>query len=192
MDSFEAQKVISQHRKNAIVVTHESANREWPQVSTNPDFDLPVPRCMSKASSFGLGLALALPTRKVIILDADGALLMNLGSLVTIANMAPHNLIHFVFENGVYRSTGGQPIPNSGKISFRGMAKAAGYSHVYEFDKLEDLEIDIETIMHQNGPTFVCLKVPPLNERPPFPLVSTAEQSSIYSRFKQSVQNSSG
>ena len=56
-----------------------------------------------------LGIALAKPDTKVILFDGDGSLLMNLGSLVTIGNKAPKNLVHFVMDNGVYATTGGQP-----------------------------------------------------------------------------------
>ncbi len=188
IESFEAQKVISKHRGNAIVVAVMTTNREWPQVSTNPDLDLPLNGAMGKASSLGLGLALAQPARKVIVLDGDGGILMNLGSLVTIANMAPPNLIHFVFENGTYRSTGGQPIPNAGKLSFLGLAREAGYGKVHEFEDLVSLENSIETLLNQIGPTFVCLKITPANERPPFPLVRTIDR---VPRFIAAVQHSS-
>jgi phosphonopyruvate decarboxylase len=189
MDSFEAEKVISRHRHNAIVVaaTH-TASREWPQLSSDPDLDIAsLPQVMGKSSSYGLGLALAIPTKKIIVLDADGALLMNLGSLVTIANKAPNNLIHFVMENGVYRTTGGQPIPGTGKLSFRGLAKEAGYHHVYEFDKLDDLENSMETIMDEAGPTLVCLKVLPLTEMSAFPAPSCSNLASLSSRLKKVI-----
>lgn len=182
MDCFEAEKVISQHRNNAIVVTAETCCREWPQLSSTP-LDLPSRTAMGKAASFGLGLALALPARKVIVLDADGSLLMSLGSLVTIANMAPPNLIHFVFENGVYRTTGGQPIPNAGKVSFTGLAKASGYPYTYEFDKLDSLEKTIETIMNQTKLTFVCLKVQTRRDPSTLPIPSAAQTIARYSEF---------
>ena len=185
LESFEAQRVISQHRNEAIVVTTMTPSREWPQVSTKPDLDLPLVDAMGKASSLGLGLALAQPAKKVMVLDSDGSLLMNLGSLVTIANMAPPNLIHFVFENGIYRTTGGQPIPNFGKFSFTGLAQEAGYSKVHEFEDLVSLESNIETVLNQIGPTFVCLKVPPITERPPFPFVRTIDK---IPRFRIAVQ----
>jgi len=188
MDDFEALKVISQHRGETIIVATMTANLEWPQVSTNPDLDLLFTGGMGKASPTGLGLALARPDKKVIVLDGDGSLLMNLGSLVTIANMAPPNLIHFVFENNVYRITGGQPLPAAGKISFTGLAMAAGYANVHNFEDLESLESNIETVMNQVGPTFVCLKVPPASERPPFPFTLTP---SIISRFRAALQRSS-
>ncbi len=188
MESFEALKVISRQRGNAIIIATMTANHEWPQVSTNPDLDLLFTGAMGKASSMGLGLALARPDEKVIVLDGDGSLLMNLGGLVTIANMAPPNLIHFLFENGVYRETGGQPIPHAGKFGFAALARDAGYANVHEFEELESLENNMETIVSQAGPTFVCLKVPSATERPPFPLTRT---SSIISRFRAALQRSS-
>ena len=194
IESFEAIKVIGQHRKQAIVVTTMTSGDEWHQVSTNPDLDLALRGCMGKASSLGLGLALAQPTRKVIVLDADGSLLMNLGSLVTIANMAPPNLVHFVFENDVYRKSGGQPIPNAGKFNFAGLAGEAGYAHVHRCDDLAGLENEIEAIMNQPGPTFVCLKVPTTTE-PPFPPRASAGAgviSDISPQFSVAVQSRAG
>jgi len=188
IDSFEAQRVISQHRNNAIVVTTMTTMFEWPQVSTNQDLDLPISEVMGKASSLGLGLALAQPNKRVIVLDGDGSLLMNLGSLVTIANMAPPNLIHFVFENSVYRITGGQPIPNAGKFSFKGLAREAGYANVHEFEDLASLENNIETILNQTGPTFVCIKVPSAIERKPFRFI---RKTDFIPRFMVAVQHSS-
>ena len=79
------------------------------------------------------------PDRNVLILDGDGSLVMNLGTLTTISETAPSNLYHFVFENGCYAVTGGQPIPADGKVSFKEMAAGAGYVAAYEFDEaLED------------------------------------------------------
>ena len=99
MESYEALEVISRYRNDSIVVMTMTAHRDWPKITTNSDLDLPMSGCMGKASSVGLGLALAKPEKRVIVFDGDGSLLMNLGSLVTIANMAPPNLIHFVFYN---------------------------------------------------------------------------------------------
>ena len=69
---------------------------------------------MGQASSHALGLALGSPDRQVIILDGDGSLLMNLGSLVTIGNVQPRKFVHLVFENGVYEVNGAHPIPGAG------------------------------------------------------------------------------
>jgi len=77
---------------------------------------------MGLASSHALGLALGRPDKRVIVLDGDGSLLMNLGSLVTIGAAAPPNLYHFVCENGTYEANGGHPIPGRDKVDFAGFA----------------------------------------------------------------------
>ena len=185
MNSFEALKVVSRHRGDAIVVPTMTANFEWPQVSTNPDLDLMFSGVMGKASSMGLGLALARPDKQVIILDGDGSLLMNLGALVTIAHMAPPNLIHFVFENSVYRTSGGQPVPGAGKVSYTGLAKSAGYPNTYEFKEPAALEKDLPQIMAKPGPTLICLKTEPATQRPPYPFTTT---STILARFRTAME----
>jgi len=185
IDSYKAQQIISQHRGNAIIVATMTANFEWPQVSNNPGLDLLFSGAMGKASSLGLGLALAQPERRVIVLDGDGSLLMNLGSLITIANMAPANLIHFLFINQVYRTTGGQLIPNANRVNFVALAMAAGYTNAFLFKTIEELQNNIESIFAEAGPTFVCLEVPPATSRPPFPLTRTSD---IIDRFRAAIQ----
>jgi len=188
MNSLEAQKVISRYRDNAAVIATYTTNREWPQVSDNPSLDLLFAGGMGKASSLGLGLAIACRYLKVIVLDGDGSLLMNLGSMVTISHMAPPNLIHFLFENGVYRTTGGQPIPNVATISFSGMARASGYANVYEFEEVESLAERIPVILKQAGPTFVCLKIEPSAKKSPLPYTTTS--LSRIAQFKKAVADS--
>jgi phosphonopyruvate decarboxylase len=116
---------------------------------------------MGQASSHALGLALGMPGHKVLVLDGDGSLLMNLPSLVTIANAAPKNLVHFVSENGTYEANGGHPIPGQDKVSFAGLARAAGYAHVFEFDGLNHFAAELPTVLSLEGPVFVTLKVVP-------------------------------
>ena len=127
--SLEAVRAISRERNDAIVVSTMSPNRYWEAVTENPDLDLPIFGAMGKASSVALGLALARPEKKVLVLDGDGGLLMNLGTLVTIAGQEPENLVHFLFEDGVYFTTGSQPVPGAGRVSLSGMAKDAGFRH---------------------------------------------------------------
>src|SRR5438874_6461618 len=109
-----ALKVLSRARTDEIVVLSESNRQDWPPLSTRPELDIPITGSMGKASSFGLGLALARPDINVWVLDTDGALLMNLGSLVTIAKAKPANLLHVVYDNEAYDTTGGQPTPGAG------------------------------------------------------------------------------
>src|SRR5512143_3168054 len=127
LNPADALRLVEAERNNAVVVTTMMGSRMWKRVSRNPELDLHVGGAMGKASSVGLGLALAQPELKVIILDGDGSILMNLGSLVTIANKAPAKLYHLVLENGMYAMTGGQPVPGVGRFNLAGIAKEAGY-----------------------------------------------------------------
>ncbi len=160
IDQTDVMSVVQQHRGDAVVIPVERANVAWPQISTYPQRDV-SPSVMGKASSFALGVCLAQPDTKVIVFDGDGSLEMNLGSLVTIANKQPRNLYHFVLENGMYATTGGQPIPGKDIISFTGMAKEAGYAAAYDFDNLEDLAIQVGRILNEPGPVLVCVKTTP-------------------------------
>jgi sulfopyruvate decarboxylase subunit beta len=86
---------------------------------------------MGLASSIGLGLAVHLPREKVIVLDGDGSVLMNLGTFATLARYRPKNLIHIVFDNGSLLSTGGYDSHTlSGVTDLAAIARGAGVAHV--------------------------------------------------------------
>ena len=161
MDAMDALRVFAANRGDAIVVTTMSSGRGWAAVSTRPELDLPISGAMGKASSVALGLAMARPERRVIVLDGDGSLLMNLGSLVTIAGMAPPNLLHAVCQNGVYEITGGQPIPGAEKVDFAALALAAGYRRAEAFADAATLEARLPELLGADGPTFATLFVRP-------------------------------
>ena len=110
MNRNEMLKFLAQARRDEIVVYTMSAMKGWLPFSDSP-LDLFVAGAMGFASSVGIGLALAQPQRKIWVLDGDGSLLMNLGTLVTIADQALPNLIHFVLENGIYEIPGQVPLP---------------------------------------------------------------------------------
>ncbi len=95
---------------------------------------------MGQGSSHALGLALGRPDKKVVVFDGDGSLLMNLGSLVTIANQAPKNYVHCLCENGCYETNGSVLTPRSGQIRFAELAKTAGYKKTYEISDLDEWE----------------------------------------------------
>jgi sulfopyruvate decarboxylase subunit beta len=143
---------------------------------------------MGLASSSGLGLALGRPDRRVVVLDGDGSLLMNLGSLVTIAAAAPRNLVHCVVENGTYEANGGHPIPNRDRVDFAGLAKAAGYRQVGTIDTPARFETDMPGLLAQEGPVFVCLKVVPGATAPrqgDYPYLHGAE---VRQRFREGLR----
>ena len=173
--AFDAIRAIERQRGDAIVVSTMTPNSYWKAASTNHDLDLPVYGGMGKASSVALGLALAVPDRKIMVLDGDGGLLMNLGSLVTIAEQRPGNLVHVVFEDGVYFTTGGQPVPGAGNLALAGMARAAGIDESYEYSDLEDFVTELPELLKKSGPVFVCLKVSHGDDVPALELESTGD-----------------
>jgi sulfopyruvate decarboxylase subunit beta len=88
---------------------------------------------MGLASSIGLGLALNLPEEKVVVMDGDGSVLMNLGTLTTMARYRPSNLVHIIFDNGSLLSTGGFPTHTAeGPTDLAAIARGAGVLHVAE------------------------------------------------------------
>ncbi len=176
MERFEALKVIYEMRTEEIVLPTMSAIKDWSKLSSSP-LDFYVAEAMGYASSLGLGLSLSQPNRKVIVLDGDGSLLMNLGTLVTIAGLQPDNLIHFVLENRLYEVPGGIPLPGVGKYNLAALARAAGLK-VYEFDRLEDFREHLGSLLREPGPTFVSLKVErgPSEPFAPIPYVEIAHR----------------
>jgi hypothetical protein len=83
--------------------------------------------------------------------------------------------VHFVFEDGVYFTTGGQPVPGAGTFSFADMARAAGYRESYEFDNLEDFASELPGLLNMEGPVFVCLKVVNPQDAPEVAISSTRD-----------------
>ena len=84
---------------------------------------------------------------------------MNLGSLVTIAELAPKNLVHFVADNGLYEANGPHSTPGRGNTDYAGLARAAGYKSIFEFDSLLNFEQQIGSVLQTTGPVFVWSKV---------------------------------
>ena len=163
IEAAAALRAIATARGDAVVLTTMMVSRGWGGVSTRPELDLPISGAMGKASSVGLGLALARPDRKVLVLDGDGSLLMNLGSLVTIGGMAPRNLVHIVCQNSVYEVTGGQPIPGVERLDFGQIALGAGFRRAELFDELAALERALPELLAAEGPTFVTLRLRPFS-----------------------------
>ena len=165
--SMEATKAVNFHRKNALVVSTSAALREWSQVSERRDLDVDLSDCMDRAPAVGLGLAQ--PEGKVLVLDCDSTLRTNLGGLATIGESNPENLVHFVFDDVSSASTSGLPIREMENLDLVQMAQSSGYAKTYEFDKLEELLIGLEEVMRQTGPVFVRVKVFREGFQLPFP-----------------------
>ncbi len=156
----DAMRAVLRHRKGDVVLSTETSIDAWADVTDDETLDLPIP-AMSKGSSMALGVALAQPHRRVIVWDGDGCLLMNLGTLVTIAGQASANLYHIVLDNGMYAMTGGQPVPNQGRLSYQGLAEAAGYAKIFEIDDLEEWTTQIGEVLDERGPVLIVMQTGP-------------------------------
>jgi thiamine pyrophosphate-dependent acetolactate synthase large subunit-like protein len=113
---------------------------------------------MGMASSIGLGLAMARPDKKVIVLDGDGAILMNLNSLTTEASQAPANLIHIIWDNSQYQITGGQPTHTSGKADIEAIARGAGFKQAMTVTTLAAFKEGLPRLLSEPGPWILVAK----------------------------------
>ncbi len=114
---------------------------------------------MGLASSMGLGIALSMPEHKVIVLDGDGSLLMNLGTLSTMARYKPGNLLHIVFDNESLLSVGGFPTATSTGTDLAGIARASGVPQVMEAHTPDDLKVAVTDALASNTLTTIIAKV---------------------------------
>jgi phosphonopyruvate decarboxylase len=142
-----------------VVVTTMATSRDWMLMPQSPLDVIFVPSAMGHATSIGLGLALAQPSRRVIVCNGDGSMLMNLGSLVSIAGARAANLTLIVFDNGVYEVTGAQPTPATNAVDYAEIARGAGFASVHSFDALATWHGAAEQVLAEPGPTFVWLRV---------------------------------
>ncbi len=149
-----------------VVVTTMSTARDWMTLPQSPLDLVFVPSAMSHATSVGLGLALAQPNRRVIVANGDGSMLMNLGSLVSIAAAGAPNMVVVLFDNGVYEVTGAQLTAGSRRVDFGAIAKGAGFPSVFQFETLDAWRDDIQRTLNAAGPVFVWLSVEPVSGIP--------------------------
>ena len=160
IESKEVFEAFQAHRGEAIVSVQGTSGKHWADITTNQNRDISMGGAMGQSTAAIFGLALGLPDQKVVHFDTEGALLMNLGVLASIAGKKPENFVHFLLDNGCYATTGGQPVPNSEDIDYSVIAAGSGYAATYNFDDLEELSTSLEEIMSQKGPGFVAIKVP--------------------------------
>lgn len=114
---------------------------------------------MGLASSIGLGLAFAKPDRRVVVLDGDGSLLMNLGSLATIGWTRPANLVLLVWDNGLYGTTGGQPTATAGVADLETAARSMGFGSTKTVRTPEELNDVLARTRVEPGPWAIVAKV---------------------------------
>jgi phosphonopyruvate decarboxylase len=165
MERLDLFRALAAVRRDEIVITTMTATLQWPLVSRHElDFDF-LAFGMGHASDFGLGLALARPERKVIVLKGDGGLLMSLGSLVTMGRYGPPNLLVLLLENRGYEMTGGQEFAPD--VDFVTLARGAGIEKVERIEDLAGVEAGLPRLLAEPGPHFVVLPVTNSEPLPP-------------------------
>src|SRR5262249_35538684 len=142
----------------AVVSTLGQASLDLQQIADRP-LNCYTFGAMGQWSSIGLGIALARPDVRVICLDGDGSLLMNLGSLCTIANQAPRNYALVIWDNEVHQTTGGQPTATAARSSLAALARGAGIDKALEVRTEEDLRRAYDRMLSEDGPFVVAVKV---------------------------------
>lgn len=163
MNINQACAIIEKARKDAVLVATMGAmfafdglQAAQPRISSVP--------LMGGAASLGLGLAIGEPEHKIVVVDGDASLLMQLGGLATVADRQPRNFVHFVIRNGAqFTGIANLATPAEACVDYAGLAAAAGYRRTFKFAEEAAFAIAIEDILADEGPIFVELVV----ETPP-------------------------
>jgi phosphonopyruvate decarboxylase len=142
-------------RKTLLLATTGKTGRELFELADHPG-NLYMVGSMGCVSALGLGLAVALPDKKVIAIDGDGALLMRLGCLATNGFYQPPNLLHVVLDNRCHDSTGGQDTV-SANVCFAAIASHSGYPTALEVHDLDEFTSAVETWFRTGGLTLISL-----------------------------------
>jgi phosphonopyruvate decarboxylase len=162
----EALEIILEHiDENTIVVsTTGKTSREIFEIrekrNESHQQDFLTVGSMGHCSSIALGIALAKPNRQVVCIDGDGALLMHLGSLTSIASLKPENFRHILINNEVHESVGGQDTAAK-NVNLSAIVKSIGSSKMFKAETHEELKETIIDFITGSGPAFLEVKIRP-------------------------------
>jgi phosphonopyruvate decarboxylase len=159
MKRYEALRLLAASMTEDVIVVGNVGpiSREWNGLRPSEANLLQVN--LGLCAAVGLGLARALPHRKIVLLDGDGNLLMNLAILADAANQAPPNIVHIVLDNGAYEGGGGLPSVTSLNTSLGEIAKGAGIERSRTVDAMEDFDVATKEALDAPGHWFIAAKV---------------------------------
>ena len=190
MIRHECLELLAARITDQLVVTSQSGQRiEWSHLSKH-EGNLLI-GMMGCAIGVGMGLALALPHRKVIVLDSDGSVLLSLFNLATLGNLRPKNLVVYVFDNGVYSGSRiSYPTATSGNTDLEAMAKAAGVKNAHTIRDVEKFKKKgIEALTRPELAFFVCKVEESLMHREiPRPNTDLAENKYTFVRYLERTE----
>jgi thiamine pyrophosphate-dependent acetolactate synthase large subunit-like protein len=162
MKRAEVIQALFQHIRDELVVCANGMIGREAYVSRDREGSFYMIGSMGLASSIGLGIALARPDRRVLVLDGDGNVLMALGTLAQVGHLQPKNYLHVCLDNETYDSTGGQKTI-SDKVQLHHVARASGYARSVRVTSWEELETLFPEYLKAPGPSFMLVKVEPGN-----------------------------
>ena len=178
MARYEAIKDIMEHVDEELVICNIGfPSRELYEIDDRSK-NFYMIGSMGLASSIGLGLALAKPNKNIVVIDGDGSLLMNMGSLVTIFANNPSNLTWIVIDNGAYGSTGNQDT-YAQMIDLVDVEKGVGFENSHNFE-----DINLKNVMHNENASFVVYKTEAGNSTAP---IIDLDPITIKERFMKSI-----
>jgi thiamine pyrophosphate-dependent acetolactate synthase large subunit-like protein len=159
MNRAQATRLLAEKLRDEVVVANLGQATLDLQQAADRDLHCYTFGSMGQCSSIGLGIALARPDARVVSLDGDGSLLMNLGVLTTVATISPPNYAIVVWDNEVHMTTGGQPTATAYRTSLASIARGAGIEKVFEPHDEEELGAVFDRMLAEDGPFFVAVKV---------------------------------
>ncbi len=147
-------------RPERLVAVSSLGNPTWDLAATGDDArNFHFIGAMGQAAPFALGLAMAQPERRVLLLAGDGETLMGLGALATIANQAPANLAIVVLDNESYVETGSQPTATAGRTDLEAVARGCGIATTRTVTREDELAALRELVLDAPGPVLALVKI---------------------------------
>lgn len=188
MKRYDCLCAIAPHFNEELVVTNLGAVRhEWQALRPHHgNYHL---QNLGLTSSMALGLALALPHRQVVAFDGDGSLLLNLGSLATIANQHPKNLIHAVFDNECYESSRGAPTATAGLADLAAVARGCGFANVMTVKTVPEFEEVFLRALKSKDLCFILAKVESGAGDVPAAALDSQENKYLFVRYIEKSEN---
>jgi len=178
--------IYSELEKCLVVTIMGAVATELQALGHRPNFFY-LQHAMGLASSTGLGLALCLPHQKVVVFDGDGSLLMNLGTLSTLARYKPKNLVHVVFDNESLLSVGGFPTATSTGTDLEGIARAAGIPRASTVRTVEEFQAATRQAIRGDGLQMIVAKVEPVGSKAFVTDLGLLENRFQFRRYIQSL-----
>ncbi len=190
MIRYKCLELLAARRTDELVVTSQSGQRiEWSQLSQHEgNLLLGMMGC---AVGVGMGLALALPRRKIIVLDSDGSILLSLFNLPTLGSLQPKNLIVYVFDNGVYSGSRiSCPTATSGNTDLEAIAKGAGIRSAVTIRNIQDFKKKGLTALDRDELGFFICKVEEslMHREIPRPTTDLAENKYTFVRYLERTE----